>query len=200
MDYTFIKWFDSIDNSLMLLLNYDGGAVQDRVWWTVSSKAIWVIPAVLFAVHVFRKYHWRDAVAMLLCLTLTVALCDQVSSGLMKPLFMRLRPSHEPAIQDLLHYVGNYRGGMYGFVSSHAANAFGAVAFVSRIVRRKAVTIVLVAFALLVGYSRIYLGVHYPGDVACGALLGVAVGNVMYKVCMLRGRIWKITGLPAACN
>lgn len=166
----------------MLLLNYDDGKVQDFLWSAISSSSIWILPALFFMAYIFRERHWRDAIVILLCLTLTVVLCDQISSNLIKPMFMRLRPSHDASIQGMLHYVGNYRGGMYGFVSSHATNAFGAVTFISGIIRSKRICHCLMVFASCVCYSRVYLGVHYPGDVVCGAILGMLIGFCIYKV------------------
>lgn len=188
---TIFDRLNAMDHSLMLMLNYDGGIVQDKIWWAMSSKLMWILPVMLFLLYVYRKYNCRDAVAIIMCLALTVVLCDQISSSWIKPAVMRLRPSHDTAIQSALHYIGDYRGGLYGFVSSHAANAFGAVVFVSMIVRRKSITIILMLFAASVGYSRIYLGVHYPGDVVCGAILGMAIGKGMYVVCYLRNMIWQ---------
>ncbi len=177
----FLDKLNAIDHSLMLILNFDGGIVQDMIWATMSSKLIWIIPGVLFMMYVLLKCKWRDAIAILACLTITVVLCDQISSSWIKPAFMRLRPSHDATIRYALHYVGSYRGGLYGFVSSHAANSFGAVVFVSMIVRRMYATIALVLLALCVSYSRIYLGVHYPGDIVGGMILGLAIGVGMYK-------------------
>lgn len=191
MSNMLFDWLNTIDHSLMLILNFDGGIVMDRICMAMSSKLIWIIPGMLFLRYVLRKCKWQDTVAILSCLVLTIVLCDQISSSWIKPTIMRLRPSHDATIQYALHYVGNYRGGLYGFVSSHAANAFGAVVFVSLVVHRKYTTIVLVLFASCVSYSRIYLGVHYPGDIVGGTLLGLVIGTSMYEVCCLLSKVWK---------
>ena len=194
MDNSLIYWLDGIDRQLMLILNYDGGAVQDWCWQTCSSRLIWVLPAVYFVYRLFaQQRRWVYSAVLLLGLVLAVALCDQVSSGLIKPLVGRLRPSHTPELAGLLHLVDGYRGGMYGFVSSHAGNAFGAVTYVALVLRRRRLTLVLTALALAVGYSRIYLGVHYPGDVLAGALLGVALGMLAYGVAL--GLCWALPRL-----
>lgn len=194
MDNSLVYWLDGIDRQLMLILNYDGGVVQDWCWQTCSSRLIWVFPAMYFVYRLFaRQRRWADAAVLLLGLVLTVTLCDQVSSGLIKPLVGRLRPSHAPALTGLLHLVDGYRGGLYGFVSSHAANAFGAVVYVALTLRRRRMTLAMVALALAVSYSRIYLGVHYPGDVLAGALLGAVIGALTYGMAL--GLCWALPRL-----
>lgn len=182
MELTLVNQMDSVDKSLMLLLNYDGGHVQDCLWQVFSSRLLWVLPAVLLITYLFRKEKPAQALSIIIAIALTVLLCDQISSGLIKPLVARLRPSHNPDICVLLHYVNGYHGGMYGFVSSHAANSFGVAAFVSLLLRRRWVLMAMAILAAGVAYSRIYLGVHYPGDVLAGGLLGVIVGTSVYKV------------------
>lgn len=166
----------------MLLLNYDGGHLQDCIWQGFSSKLLWVLPASLLVIHLFKHQKPERALSVIMAIALTVLLCDQVSSGLIKPLFARLRPSHNPEIAGLLHYVNGYHGGMYGFVSSHAANSFGVATYVALLLKRRWVTFSLALLAIGVSYSRIYLGVHYPGDVIAGGLLGVVIGGGCYKV------------------
>jgi undecaprenyl-diphosphatase len=100
----------------------------------------------------------------------------------LKPLVARLRPTHNPEIADLIHTVNGYRGGRYGFVSSHAANAATFVTFTALIFRNRYYSILLSLWAFLTAYSRVYLGVHYVGDVLCGALIGVLVGMGVYFV------------------
>ena len=168
----------------MLWLNYDGGAWQDAFWYFVSGKFTWVP---LYAVLLWlmyretRRTHQLRRLWLMLAVTIVVILlADQLSSGLIKPLVERLRPSHQPGIMEQLHYVGDYRGGRYGFVSSHAANTFALAVWACLLLHRRALWIVMACFAVLNCYSRIYLGVHYPGDILCGALLGACCGWLGY--------------------
>lgn len=173
-----IDWFDAADKAATVALNFDGGSGTDMLFHTVSSTFSWIPLGAVFLWLVYRECRgdWVKILAIILGLSITVTLCDRISAGIIKPLFMRLRPSHNDEICALLHYVGNRRGGLYGFVSSHAANAFGAVAYARLFIRKRGFVVPAFGFAATVGYSRIYLGLHYLGDVVFGALLGVVVG------------------------
>lgn len=169
---------DRADKAVTVALNFDGGRFADMAFSAFSSRLIWVLPAlwILYRIIFIQRYGLWQVCAVVMGLALTVALCDQVSASVCKPLFMRLRPSHADGVRELLHYVGTYRGGLYGFVSSHAANAFGAAIYASMLLKKKAFTVFIFCFAAAVGYSRIYLGVHYLGDVIGGAVLGLMLG------------------------
>ncbi len=182
--HDFIASFDGVDRPLMLVLNFDGGSVLDSLAVAFSSRLIWVPWALLLVYNLLsvRKMGWRRTVVVVVWMVVVVTLCDQVSSSLLKPLVGRLRPSHDADVCGMLHYVGSYRGGLYGFVSSHAANAFGAATFASFVVGKRVFAVSIFAFSALVAYSRIYLGVHYPGDVLGGCLLGLFTGVFCYRM------------------
>lgn len=185
-----IGMLERMDKCATLWLNYDGGWFQDWLWSTVTTRMIWLPVALLFLFLLSRQHKgWRTMVATVLGIVLTVAICDQLSASVCKPFFMRLRPSHAPELCGLLHHVGGYRGGLYGFVSSHASNAFGVFAYTSMTMRRRWFTAPLLLFVSMVAYSRIYLGVHYLGDVIGGAILGLAVGATVFFV-ISRANFW----------
>ncbi len=172
-----IDFLNDIDTATTLALNFDGGRIGNMAAVIFSSRLVWLPWGLLFISKMSATYRhniWQ-AVAIILGLAVVVTLCDQVSASIIKPLVERPRPSHEESISSLLHYVGGYRGGAYGFVSSHAANAFGASIYAIKFFRNKAFTVSVLIFSVLVGYSRVYLGVHYVGDVVCALPLGAGI-------------------------
>lgn len=181
--WSIIDAMDDVDKTLTVALNYDGGQFSDYLWKRLSKNVAWA-PMILALSYVLLtcKKQWAEAGLFLLGLVLVIALSDQVSSSVIKPLVERLRPSHEPEISNMLHYVGNYRGGRYGFVSSHAANAMGVATYLSLAFRKKWLTVSLLVWSLGVCYSRIYLGVHYVGDIIGGSLIGVTAGIWCYEL------------------
>lgn len=172
--------FHVIDQLAMISINAPGPLFADYFFYNISSKTIWLPLVATLAVVLFRGCDsWRQALVLLLVSVAVVALCDQ-ASGVVKRVVERYRPSRDDDICYLLHYVNGYRGGRFGFVSSHAANCFGEAVWLSLLLRRHRANVALFVLATLVCYSRIYLGVHYPLDIVCGACLGIIVGAVAY--------------------
>jgi undecaprenyl-diphosphatase len=179
-----IETLDGFDQQLMLWLNYDGGSFLDVFWYTLSQKLSWVpFYIAIIAVMIMdarNERNWKKLIPLILFTALIIAAADQLASGLIKPLVQRPRPSHAEEIMNELHYVNEYYGGAYGFVSSHAGNTFALAVWISSLYRRRSVWIAMCTFALLNSYSRIYLGVHYPGDILGGALIGALLGWLGY--------------------
>ena len=174
---------NTADHHLMAMLNFTGSAATDKFWYDYSCTAVWIpltATAILMVARTQRG-NVRGTCILLLAIGLTVALTDQISSSICKPFFARLRPSHDPSICYMLHYVNNYRGGNYGFVSSHAANVTGLVTWLFWLFSHRIMRLVFLLFAIMTCYSRIYLGVHFPGDVIMGCLLGVFIAWTVGK-------------------
>ncbi len=165
-----------LDKHLFILLNGLGTSSLDSLMWNVSETLSWLPLGILVLWLVYRKAGLRFMLLTLLMAGVAVLLADQFSAHVIKPLVSRPRPTHEPSMMHLVRVVNGYRGGSYGFVSSHAANVFAVATMTSLIFRNIAMTLGLMSWATFVSYSRIYLGVHYVGDVLCGALLGALIG------------------------
>jgi undecaprenyl-diphosphatase len=173
--------FQHLDQQLFLFLNSHNSPFWDTVMYTLSGRVIWA-PLYLAILLYLGFTYKRKFIVILLLIALAVTLADQGSVQLFKNIFHRLRPCHEPSLAGIVHLVKGECGGLYGFVSSHATNSFNVALLSLMFIKRRWYTISIIIWASLVSYSRIYLGVHYPGDVICGALLGAFIGWGVYKL------------------
>lgn len=177
-----MKTLNEWDTQLFLFLNGHHNTFFDFVMYWASNKWIWIPFYFLLLMIIVRLYKKRSWIVCVFIGAL-ITISDQVSSGVIKPLVARLRPSHNPDLLELIHLSKAGPGGMYGFVSGHATNCFALFIFLSLILNAKLKwpKYVLLIWALLVSYSRVYVGVHYPGDVLGGAILGSLIGYLMAK-------------------
>ena len=174
---------ERIDQQLFLFINSSNSPFFDQVMHAISGKLIWVPLYLAILVFLGFKYK-RNFFIIIIFIILAATLADQ-SSVFVKNLFLRLRPCHEPSLKGLVHLVNGECGGMYGFVSSHATNSFNVALLSLLFIKKRWYSISIIAWALVVGYSRIYLGVHYPGDVLCGSFLGAFIGWSMFRLYVL---------------
>ncbi|MPR36462.1 phosphatase PAP2 family protein [Salmonirosea aquatica] len=166
------------DQEFFLWLNGWHSPFWDAVMAAITYKFTWV-PLYFALIYILISHFKTKAFGYLLCIIAVVALSDQIASGLFKPYFMRLRPCHDPVIGALVHLVKGC-GGKYGFVSSHAATGFGIATSFNKLPFTKiSHASWLYGWAFLYSYSRIYVGVHYPLDIAIGAIVGVLVGLLL---------------------
>lgn len=167
----------AIDQQLFLWLNGLHADWLDTVMVAITAMWVWIPLYALLLFMVFKQYGKRGW-WILLGVALVILCSDQLSAHVCKPLFHRLRPCFNPELEGLVHLPKGLPGGKYGFVSSHAANTFAVATFLTGVLRKRWHWIgwVLFAWALISSYSRIYIGVHYPGDILCGAALGILIG------------------------
>lgn len=175
-----IQKYITFDQELLLKINGSDSLFWDGFMWVATNTFIWIPLGVSLLYVIFKNNKLKESFLILGLLALSIALADQISSGFCKPYFARFRPTQDPSLMYLIDIVNNYRGGRYGFTSSHSANTFAVALFMSLILKSKSFTFVLLSWASLNAYSRIYLGVHYPGDILFGTLTGVGVGILMY--------------------
>lgn len=159
----------------MLVLNDMHSAYMDTFMMLFSGRWVWVpMYAAVFAAVLWR-YGWRRGLLLSLAVGLAVTIADQTCATLLRPLAERLRPANlDNPLSAVVHVVNGYRGGQYGFPSCHAANTFALAAAVAILLRRRGVSAFVYTWAVVTCYSRIYLGVHYPGDLLAGAIVGTS--------------------------
>ncbi|HNX06392.1 MAG TPA: phosphatase PAP2 family protein [Bacteroidales bacterium] len=169
-----------IDVSLFLFLNDLRNPFFDFVFWWASVPLAWLPVYVVLLYLVLKVYRWQS-IFVVIFIIIVISLTDQISVHFFKETFMRLRPCHNPEIQAQVDTLNGYCGGQYGFVSSHAANYFGIATYLSVLFFRKIRFFipVVMLWASLIAYSRLYLGVHYPADICGGAILGIIVGLLL---------------------
>jgi len=179
-----IDYLIRLDIRIFELLNSINSPFFDVIMYYVSNRFIWIPLYLFFIIFFIVKYKTRS-IYIILTIILLIIFTDQLSVHLFKNIFERLRPCHNPMLADKIHLVNNYCGGKYGFVSSHAANSFAFAIITSLFLKNRIVFWILLIWASIISYSRIYLGLHFPLDVSVGALFGIFSAILFYKICNL---------------
>lgn len=177
---SFIEAVLDIDTQLFLFLNGLHTPFLDVLMLNISNIWIW-IPLYLGVIAFIVKKWKMESIWILLSIIICFALTDQLTN-LIKESFGRLRPSHEPSIEGLVHHVQGYLGGKFGFVSGHSSNVFGFALISALIIKNAIYSWAIFFWAATVAYSRIYLGVHYPLDIFGGMVLGMGIATIIFLI------------------
>ena len=189
----FVENLLPLERNLFFLLNGSDSVFLDNIMYAISGSKIWILLYCFVALLLFYKTPKKESFFTLLFFIIVFALCDQFSSGLIKPIFERLRPGHHPDFKDLVDIVNNHRGGGYSFISGHATNCSGFAVFLSLVFRNRWVTLVALTWAMLISYSRIYLGMHFVSDVVGGIIAGTLIAIILYAALIpLRKKLFKL--------
>ena len=190
-----------LDTDILLWINGHHTEWLDGVMWYISQAWVWIPLYVVLIGLLIWRFGWKWGLVYTVALVAAVGLSDWISSGVIKHLVCRPRPTHEPALEGLVHVVNGYVGGAYGFVSSHAANTMSLAvlfALISRKSKDKSrktecvfwiVYTILALYVVVTCYSRMYLGVHYPGDILGGLLVGTVMAFAVYGLLNL---VWRV--------
>ena len=183
-----------IDTEVLLAINGWHAPWADTLMWIISARVTWIPLYLLLMGLLVWRFHkpvstsikWLQkvpaCVVMIVMLGLAVGVADFIASGILKDLVARPRPTRVPELEGVLHLVNGYKSGIYGFVSSHAANTMALALLFSLIWRNKIATIGLMLWVAANCYSRMYLGVHYPTDILGGLIVGSLVAVLAYWV------------------
>ncbi|MCC8071881.1 MAG: phosphatase PAP2 family protein [Bacteroidales bacterium] len=174
---------DQLDGQLLLWLRSAHCNFIDEVMEEVTGRRLWP-PFYLWLVwFMVKRLGWQKGLMMTLMAGVAVGITDWTCASLIRPEIGCLRPSNLAGeIAPLVRIIDDYRGGPYGFPSCHAANTACLAAMVSLTLRQRWVTTMMVAWCILVSYSRVYYGVHYPGDLLAGWLVGCTIALILWKV------------------
>lgn len=177
-----IEWLDQTDKALMLFLNGFNSDLMDPVMGFITNKKTWYPAYGLLLIYLLYRHKSRG-LYFVLVIVLTVVLSDQITSTLLKPNVGRLRPCHQEGFSLQIHRVGPC-GGVYSFASGHSANSFALATIISLLVfgGQKKYYLALYIWAAIVAYSRVYVGVHFPGDIVFGAMLGILSGHLLFRL------------------
>lgn len=177
-----LEFITNIDTRLTLFLNGSDSMMLDTIAVTATKTGTWIPLGIVLLYVLMRMKNWKNALLVILCVGIAITLADQMASGIFKPLVARLRPSHTPELQGVIDLVGDYRGGRYGFFSSHAANTCAVAVFLSLLFRKRVFTIAICSWAMVNSWTRLYLGVHYVGDIMVGLIWGALVGWMVFRL------------------
>lgn len=171
---------NELDHTLTLFINGSDSIFWDNVMYTVTNTFSWSVVIVALLIIIFKNNNIKDTLLIFLAIGLLIFVADRICSGIVKPMVARWRPAQDPQLMYLVDVVRGYRGGRFGFFSGHACNTMCVAVFLSLLFRSPKVTATLIFWSLTTTFTRLYLGVHYLGDVCVGWCVGIVLGFVFY--------------------
>lgn len=172
-----------IDQDIFFLINGNHSTFWDEIMIFFTQAYTWAAFFILFIFFIIKKYKIKKTLVIFIFLIITIAFSDQLSN-ISKEIIQRFRPTHEPAIKDIVHFALK-KGGLYGFFSAHASNTMVMAVLSSLIFKNKTYNWLVFFWVFLIGYTRIYLGMHYPLDVIGGWIIGSIIGYCAYKIIII---------------
>ena len=189
---TVLQYLVEKDTDLFLWVNSFHTSFWDVFMPLYSAKYVWIYFYASLLYVIIRNYSLKTTLLWLVAVTLLIFACDQITASVIRPMVARLRPSNlENPLSEVVHVVNGYRGGSYSFPSAHAANSWGLAVFMILLFRRTWISLTMVFWALLTCYSRMYLGVHYFGDLLVGMLIGCVFAVIIYYLMVWMANIKK---------
>jgi len=183
-----IERLEELDTEILLLINGFNSPFLDTIMWQISHQLIWIPLFIYILYFAYTKGNLKSLLFFMIGVGICFLLADRLSVIGFKNIFLRYRPTHNLNLKGTLHLHSFsdgsfYKGGQYGFVSSHASNFFALSTYLFFTFRNYSKWWgLLFLWASIIGYSRIYLGVHYPLDVLGGAILGIIIGYITFKI------------------
>ena len=169
------------DKQLLIFLNSYHADWLDPVMYQFTKTWFW-LPFYIFLIFLIIKNYKKESWVILVVIAIMITMSNEITSSIMKPYFARLRPSHDPSLEGIIHLVNGEQGGLYGFASSHASNTFATAMFLWLLFRKRYSWIpLLFLWAVVMTYTRIYLGFHYPGDILVGGAIGIFIAWLNFQ-------------------
>lgn len=188
MDFNALIEFDK---QLLLAVNGSDSTFIDGLAMVLTKAATWIpLYLSLFYVVVKNNHSVQKVLLIVACAGLCVLFAGALDDWFVKPGVARWRPTHDPEIGMLVDTVNNYRGGNYGFFSAHASNTFSIAIFFTLLIRNRVLSVFLIAWSLINCWTRMYLGVHYPGDILVGLIWGGTVGTFIWMLHQKVSKRW----------
>lgn len=191
-----LETLQQLDQQVLLTLNGIHSPFWDSFMWLFTGKLIWIPMYATILYVLCKNFNIYVSLITVIAIALTITYADQVCATLIRPWVERMRPSNpNNPISEFIHLVNGKRGGRYGFPSCHASNSFGLAFFVMLFFKQRWLTIFILVWATLNSYSRLYIGVHYPGDLIAGMLVGLSGALIIYYLLRYTLRQTKIAGI-----